>query len=156
MALNIGDTAPNFTLWSTDKKEVSLSDYDGQNVLVLFFPQAFTGGCVKEMCSVRDDIASYNNMNVPVLGISVDSVATLIHFKEHLKLNFTLLSDFNKQAMRYYDAMYEEFVLGMKGVAKRSAFVVDSSGIIQYAEVLDNAGKIPDFIKIKEVLSSLS
>ncbi len=156
MALSIGDKAPGFTLFNTDKKEVSLSDYEGKNVVILFFPLAFTGVCTKELCSMRDDIASYNNMNVEVLAISVDSLFTLEKFKADQNLNFPLLADFNREVCATYGAQYEDFVLGMKGVAKRSAFVVDKGGNIQYAEVLDNAGELPNFDAIKRTLSNLN
>lgn len=148
--------APDFTLPDTEKNMVSLSDFQGQNVLILFFPLAFTGVCTKELCATRDDIANYQNLNTQVLAISVDSPFSLGKFKEEQNLNFPLLSDFNRQAARAYGALYEEFVLGMQGVAKRSAFVVDKDGIIQYAEVLENAGELPDFEAIKAALAELS
>lgn len=152
MSLNIGDKAPNFTLFNTEKKEVSLSDFAGKKVLVLFFPLAFTGVCTTELCSVRDGIADYNEMDATVLAISVDSLFTLEKFKAEQSLNFNLLSDFNRETAKAYDALYEDFVLGMKHVAKRSAFVVDGDGVIQYAEVLESAGDLPDFDKIKAAL----
>lgn len=155
MHLKIGDKAPNFTLRNTEKKEISLNDYKGKNVLVLFFPLAFTGVCTQELCSVRDDISSYENLGVEVLGISVDSLFTLDRFKAEQNLNFDLLSDFNKEVCRAYGSMYDDFVLEMKGVAKRSAFVVDAEGTICYAEVLESAGDIPNFNQIKKTLESL-
>ena len=95
-SIQIGQPAPNFTLFNSDKQKVSLSDFAGQNVLLLFFPQAFTGTCTKELCSTRDNIALYNQADAQVLGISVDSVFTLAKYKEDQHLNFPLLSDFNK------------------------------------------------------------
>lgn len=92
MSISIGQAAPNFTLFDTDKKPVSLADFKGQNVVVLFFPLAFTGVCTAELCNIRDNIATYNNANATVLGISVDSLFTLGKFKEEQKLNFSLLS----------------------------------------------------------------
>ena len=136
MHLKIGDKAPNFTLRNTEKKEISLNDYNGKSVLVLFFPLAFTGVCTEELCSVRDDISSYDDLGVEVLAISVDSLFTLDRFKAEQGLNFELLSDFNKEVCRAYGSMYDDFVLEMKGVAKRSAFVIDKEGTICYAEVL--------------------
>jgi peroxiredoxin len=155
MSIQIGQLAPNFTLYDTDKKEVSLKDFEGKNLLILFFPQAFTGVCTTELCTIRDNLAVYNNLQSEVIAISVDSVFTLNRFKEDQKLNFSLLSDFNKEVSKSYGAIYDEFVLGMKGVSKRAAFVVDSKGVIQYAEVLESAGDLPDFESIKETLSSL-
>ncbi len=155
MALQVGDKAPAFTLFNTDKKPVSLSDYSGKNVVVLFFPLAFTGVCTKELCGVRDDIAHYENIGAEVVAISVDSLFTLEQFKIAQNYNFPLLSDFNKTTSTAYESIYEDFVLGMKGVSKRSAFVIDGEGIIRYAEVLDNAGNVPNFDAIKATLDSL-
>ena len=158
MSLQIGNKAPEFSLYASMNEKITLSDYLGkQNVLLLFFPQAFTGVCTKELCSVRDDIGNYNNSNATVLAISVDSVFTLAKFKEEQQLNFTLLSDFNKEASVAYESIYDSFTgMEMKGVSKRSAFIVDKAGIIQYAEVLESAGDIPDFTAINETLNRLS
>ena len=156
MSLKPGDKAPNFTLYSSDKEEVSLDSFQGKsNVVLLFFPQSFTGGCTKEMCSMRDDIASYQNLDAKVIAISVDSIATLNKFKSIEELNFLLLSDFNKEVSRAYDAIYEEWVFNMRGVSKRSAFVIDKQGVIRYAEVLDNPGELPNFEAVKSTLESL-
>lgn len=158
MSIQIGQKAPGFSLFSSDKTKISLSDYAGkQNVLILFFPQAFTGVCTKELCAVRDDIARYNQANAQVLGISVDSVFTLAKFKEEQQYNFPLLSDFNKETSESYGSIYASFTdMGMKGVSKRSAFVVDKQGVIQYAEVLESAGDVPNFAAINEVLARLA
>ena len=142
-------------MYDSEKKQVTLSALKGQPVLLLFFPLAFTSVCTSELCSVRDNIAWYNGLNTKVLGISVDSLQTLARFKEEQQLNFTLLSDFNKDVSRLYDSIYETFGYNMKGVSKRSAFVIDKAGIVQYAEVLENAGEVPDFIALQAVLASL-
>ncbi len=155
MSVSIGDKAPSFTLFSSDKQEVSLKDYEGQKVVLLFFPMAFTSVCTAELCSMRDNIADYEGADARVLAVSVDSPYTLAKFKVDQNLNFPLLSDFNKEVSRAYGALYEEFALGMRGVAKRSAFVIDREGVLRYAEVLDNAGKIPDFDAVKETLSRI-
>lgn len=147
--------APAFKLVNTDKKEVNLADAKGKNVILLFFPLAFTSVCTAELCGVRDNIALYNNANAVVYGISVDSPFTLGKFKEDQGLNFELLSDFNKEVSSAYGSIYHDFVLGMKGVSKRSAFVIDANGVVRYEEVLENAGEQPNFDKIKEVLASL-
>ncbi|MCO6493824.1 MAG: redoxin domain-containing protein [Phaeodactylibacter sp.] len=156
MSVNVGDKAPSFSLYSSDKKEVSLKDYEGKNVILLFFPMAFTSVCTEELCSMRDNIALYNGSNAEVLAVSVDSPFTLNKFKAEQQLNFPLLSDFNKEVSRAYGALYEEFVLGLRGVSKRSAFVIDKNGVVRYAEVLDNAGNLPDFEAVKETLSNLN
>jgi len=155
MTLKVGDKAPNFTLRDTEKAEIALGDYRGKNVLILFFPLAFTGVCTDELCSIRDEKLEYDALNVDVLAISVDSLFTLEKFKKDQNYNFPMLSDFNKDVARAYGTLYEDFVLGMKGVAKRSAFLIDQNGTIRYAEVLESAGDLPDFDKIKEALKTL-
>lgn len=155
MALKAGDKAPLFTLHASDTKEVSLSDYAGRNVIVLFFPLAFTGVCTEELCTMRDALADFNGMDTDVLAISVDSPFTLAKFKEAEQLNFPLLSDFNKDVSRQYGSLYDTFVFGMEGVSKRSAFVVDKEGVIRYAEVLESAGDLPNFAAVKETLAAL-
>ena len=154
-SIRIGQPAPEFTLFDSDKQKVSLSDYKGQNVLLLFFPQAFTGTCTKELCSTRDNIALYNEANARDFGISVDSVFTLAKYKEDQNLNFPLLSDFNKTTSAEYGSLYDSFVFDMKGVSKRSAFIVDKEGIIRYAEVLEKATDLPDFSAIQQILESI-
>lgn len=153
MTLKIGDVAPDFTLISTEKTPVSLSDYKGKKVVILFFPMAFTGVCTTELCSLRDDIATYSSLNAEILAISVDSPFTLGKFKEDQNLPFPLLSDFNKTASIAYGTIYEEFVLGLKGVSKRSAFVVNTDGTLAYAEVLESAGDLPNFDNVKAALA---
>jgi glutaredoxin-dependent peroxiredoxin len=155
MSINIGQKAPNFSLFSSAKTKITLSDYQDKNILLLFFPQAFTSVCTKELCAVRDDIGRYSNVNAVVFGISVDSVFTLDKFKTDQEYNFELLSDFNKEVSAAYDTIYTDWILDMKGVSKRSAFVIDKTGIIKYAEVLESAGDLPNFEAINTVLESL-
>ncbi len=156
MKIEVGLQAPDFTLYSSEKQSVSLTDYKGKTLVILFFPLAFTGVCTKELCNVRDNISAYNNTKSDVIAISVDSPQTLARFKEDQKLNFPLLSDFNKTASMAYDCIYETFSLDMKGVSKRSAFVVDGDGIIRYTEVLENAAEEPNYQAIEECLASLN
>ena len=156
MKIGIGDKAPEFTLFNSEKNKVSLADYKGKNVLLLFFPQAFTSVCTKELCGIRDNIALYNNMNAVVFGISVDSVFTLKKFKEDQGYNFDLLSDFNKEVSNAYDTIYQEWKLEMRGVSKRSAFLIDKEGVIRYAEVLENASDVPDIAAIEKTLADIS
>ncbi len=155
MKIEIGQPAPAFVLYDSEKKPVSLQDQQGKNTLLLFFPLAFTGTCTKELCSIRDNIALYNNANATVFGISVDAPPTLAKYKEEQGLNFSLLSDFNKEASTAYGTLYEQFWNWMNGVSKRSAFVIDKQGIIRYAEVLENAGDLPDFTAIHQILDGL-
>ena len=156
MALQTGQKAPAFTLVADDKQEVSLSDFAGQNVVLLFFPLAFTSVCTTELCTMRDDLQQYKDLNAQVLAVSVDSPFTLEAFKKQQNLPFPLLSDFNKATSRAYDALYEDFVLNMKGVSKRAAFVIDEKGKIRYAEVLENAGELPDLAAVKKSLAALN
>lgn len=156
MSLQLNQKAPDFTLHNTVKEEIKLSDQKGKNVILLFFPLAFTSTCTAELCSVRDNYAVYNGLNAFVYGISVDTLFTLGKFKDEQKLNFDLLSDFNKTASEAYGCLYPEFILGMKGVSKRSAFVIDKEGILRYAEVLEKAGDLPNFEAIKTCLESLN
>lgn len=155
MSISVGQSAPDFTLYNTEKNKVSLADFRNKNVVILFFPLAFTGVCTSELCSMRDNLALYNGMNAEVIGISVDSLFTLDRFKKENNLNFTLLSDFNKEAATAYGCLYDSFVFDMLGVAKRSAFVVDGHGTIQYAEVLESAGDLPNFEAIQACLKAL-
>lgn len=145
MAIQTGQQAPQFTLVSSDKKQVSLADFKGKKVVLHFFPMAFTGVCTTQLCTMRDSFGYYEGLNAQILGISVDSPFTLAKFKQENNYQFPLLSDFNKEVSAAYDAIYEEFVLGLKGVAKRAAFVIDEDQKVIYAEVLESAGDLPDF-----------
>lgn len=155
MALLPGDQAPEFTLIDTELKPLSLHELRGRKVLILFFPLAFTRVCTAELCEVRDHWDRYQALDAEVLGISVDSLFSLKKFKEEEQLNFTLLSDFNKTTAAAYGALYEDY-FGMKGVAKRSAFVINREGNISYAEVHDNDSVMPDFETIRQNLSELA
>jgi len=154
MTLKIGDSAPEFTLKNTDGNWIPFSTYRGKPVVVLFFPMAFSSVCTTELCTVRDSLARYNELNAEVVGISVDSFFTLKEFKTKQSLHFTLLSDFNKEAGSAFGVLYEDF-FGYKGVCKRSVFVVDGDGVIRHAEVLEEAGRLPDFDAIESTLLGL-
>ncbi len=153
MALQVGDKAPDFKLNSSELKEVSLSDFAGKKVVLHFFPLAFTGVCTTQLCTMRDNFGYYEGLNAQVLGVSVDSPFALAKFKEEQAYQFPLLSDFNKETAAAYGALYQDFVLGLKGVAKRSAFVIDEEGKVVYAEVLEDAGNLPDFAAINKVVA---
>lgn len=156
MSVQIGQDAPDFTLKNTDMQEVTLSSLHGQkNVVLLFVPFAFTGVCTTELCSVRDNLNQYARLNAEVLGISVDSPFAQKQWKEKENLNFTLLSDFNRQACQAYGAYYED-LRGLQGVAKRAAFVIDKGGKVRHAEIMDSPANVPDFEKIQAVLQSLA
>ena len=152
----IGEKAPHFALQNAEGKVIDLNDYIGKGpIVVLFFPLAFTGVCTTEMCTIRDNMKAMSESNATVFGVSVDSFFTLAQFKSMNNLNFDLLSDFNKKAIRAYD-VYNGDHFGMDGVAKRSAFVIDKDGVIQYAEVLDDAGHEPNYSSILEKIQELA
>ncbi|MGN8226521.1 redoxin domain-containing protein [Gracilimonas sp. BCB1] len=149
------ETAPDFTLKNTRNEDVSLSDFKGErNVVLLFFPLAFSGVCTKELCSTRDNLKIYNSLDAEVLAISIDSFFTLKAFKEAHNLNFSLLSDFNKEVSAKYDSLYDNY-FGMKGVSKRSVFVIDKEGRVAHREILEDSGKMPNLSKVQEVLADL-
>ncbi|GAB3927960.1 redoxin domain-containing protein [Mucilaginibacter myungsuensis] len=150
MSLQIGQQAPQFTLISDETKPVSLSNFKGKKVVLHFFPLAFTGVCTTQLCTMRDSFGYYDGLNAQVLAISVDSPFTLAKFKAEQNYQFPLLSDFNKEVSAAYGALYADFVLGLKGVSKRAAFVLDEEHNIVYAEVLENAKDLPDFQAIAE------
>ena len=155
MALTIGSKAPAFTLFNTEKKEVSLTDFAGKLLVINFFPAAFTGVCTAQMCSNRDELSYYNNIGATVVGVSVDMPFTLGVFKSQNNINFDLLSDFNKKMIRDYDMYLEDFTLGLKGVAKRGVTVVDGSGTVVYAEETANPGTQVNFAALKDALGKL-
>jgi peroxiredoxin len=149
------EKASDFSLPDTNNKPVTVSEFFGdQNVVLIFFPLAFSGVCTKELCSTRDNMKVYESLNAKVLAISVDSFFTLKAFKETNNLNFSLLSDFNKEVSKKYDTLYKDY-FGMKGVSKRSVFVIDKQGRIVYKEILEDSGNIPQFDKVQEVLAGL-
>jgi peroxiredoxin len=159
MALKVGDKAPDFTLKNHKFEDVSLSDYLGyKNVVLLFFPFANSSVCEKELCSARDDIDKYNDLDAQVLAVSVDSPYAQKLWTEKNQFNFPLLSDFNKEVSKKYDALFDVFAPGKldyRGVAKRAAFVIDKNGTLQYIEILENPGEEPDYQAIKDSLKNL-
>jgi peroxiredoxin len=153
--IQIGQPAPDFSLYDSDKQLITLSEQRGSNVLLLFFPFAFSSVCTSEMCSMRDHLKTYEELNAKTFGISVDSLYSLKKFKED-QLNFPLLSDFNKEVSKAFGCLYDTFSYGMKGVSKRSAFIINKDGIVQYAEVLENSAEQPDFEAIQVKLRGIA
>ena len=154
MALQVGSQAPDFALKSNKMADVKLSELRGNNVLLLFVPLAFTKVCTGELCSMRDGLKDYEGLNCKVFGVSTDSPFALNAWAEKEGYNFPLLSDFNKTVARDYQTLYDD-LMGFKGVCKRSAYVIDREGKVSYAEVLDNAGNVPNFDSIKACLKQL-
>jgi glutaredoxin-dependent peroxiredoxin len=152
MKIQPGQPAPQFTLVSSERKEVSLSDYQGRKVVLHFFPMAFTSVCTTQLCTMRDNFGYYEGLDAQILAVSVDSPFTLAKFKEENNYQFPLLSDFNKEVSQAYGAFYDVFVLGLKGVSKRAAFVIDEEQNVVYAQVLDVATDLPDFEAIAQAV----
>ncbi len=152
--MKTGERPENFALTNTEGEKVSLHDLiENQKVLLLFFPFAFSDVCTGEMCTMRDNMKMYNSLDANVVGISVDSFFSLRAFKKANNLNFILLSDFNKEVSRQFNCLYDDY-FGAKGVSKRSAFVINQEGIIEYSEILDDSDKLPDFKGIYQALKS--
>ena len=155
MALEVGQQAPDFTLKSNKMQDVKLSELRGNKVLLLFVPLAFTGVCTKELCGMRDSLKEYEGLDCKVFGLSTDSPFALDAWAKEQGYQFPLLSDYNRETARKYDAIYED-MMGFKGVCKRSAFVIDRQGVVRYAEVLADARNLPNFDAIKSCLKQLS
>lgn len=156
MALPVGATAPDFSLPAGPGPDrVTLSSFRGEeNVVLLFFPMAFSSVCTDEICQMSENYARWGGLDAQILGISVDSSFVVKKFREETGAPFPILSDFNKEAIHAFDVVYEDF-FGARGVGKRSAFVVDKQGVIRYAWVTEDAGVLPDFQAIKSVVESL-
>ncbi|MEM1042087.1 MAG: redoxin domain-containing protein [Bacteroidota bacterium] len=155
MAIQTGQHAPDFTLYTDKNEAYTLSeDNDGKSTVLLFFPGAFTSVCTEEMCTVNDDLARYRDLDAHVLGISTDSPFVLAEFKKHNSLDFPLLSDHNAQVSDQYGAKYDhDFTdMNLDRIAKRSAFVIDPDGVVRYAEITEHAGKQPNFGAIRQAL----
>ena len=155
MAAELGAKAPDFTLPNQDREAVTLSEAVKKGPVVLaFVPAAFSGTCTKELCTFRDSMADLNKVNAQVLGISVDTFFALKAWQDAQQLNFPLLSDFNKTAIRDY-GVFNEDMIGLKGIAKRAVFVIDRTGVVRHREVLDDARNEPDYRKVNEALNAL-
>ncbi|MDQ7815600.1 MAG: redoxin domain-containing protein [Melioribacteraceae bacterium] len=160
MSLKIGDVAPNFTLKNANNEAYTLSDFKGKkNVVMLFFPAVGSSVCEKELCSTRDGMKDYENLDAQVIAISVDGPFAQKLWTDRHQFNFPLVSDFNKEVSPAYGAFYDNWLpekFALKGVSKRAAFVIDKNGLVQYAEVLENAGNEPNYSAIQETLKKLS
>lgn len=156
MAVEIGKKAPDFKLYDTDRKERSLSEFAGKKVVLAFYPGAFTGVCTKELCSFRDSLSKFNNVNAQVIGISVDPPFSNKAFADTNKLTFPILSDFNREAVKSYDAYHENFI-GLNGytAAKRAVFVVDKDGVVQYKWVSDDPGVEPNYDEVFKAVEAI-
>ncbi len=156
MAVEIGKKAPDFKLYDTDRKERTLGDFTGKKVVLAFYPGAFTGVCTKELCSFRDSLSNFNNVNAQVVGISVDPPFSNKAFADQNKLAFPILSDFNREAVKAYDAYHENFI-GLNGytAAKRAVFVLDKDGVVRYKWVSDNPGVEPNYDEVFKAVEAI-
>jgi peroxiredoxin len=156
MAADVGSKAPDFTLVNQHRESTTLSRELGTgNVVLAFFPGAFSGTCTKEMCNFRDSMSRFTGVDARVLGISTDTFFTLKAWDDQLKLGFPLLSDYNKEVIHAYGVVNPDMV-GLKNIARRAVFVIDKGGTIQYREVLDDARNEPDYGKLNEALAKLA
>lgn len=156
MAIRVGDRAPDFSLPPAPGPDlVTLSSFRGEkHVVVLFFPLAFSSVCTDEMCRVAEEQPDWAGLDAQVIGVSVDSPFVVQRFAAETKAAFPIVSDFNKEAMQAFDVMYEEY-FGLRGVAKRSAFVIDREGIVRYVWVDEDSGVLPPFEEIRKALAGL-
>jgi glutaredoxin-dependent peroxiredoxin len=155
MPLDVGSTAPDFTLTNHDRQPVTLSQQRGRPVVLAFFPGAFSSVCTTELCTLRDAMSQLNRANAQVLGISVDTFFALKAFHDQQGLTFPLLSDFNKQVIRDY-GVFNEDMIGLKGIAKRAVFVLGKNGVVRYREVLEDARNEPNYQKVYDALAALA
>ena len=154
MSVDVGTKAPDFTLMDQDRQPVTLSSQKGRPVVLAFFPAAFSSVCTTELCTFRDQLAKLDYSTAQVYGISVDTFFALKAFHDAQKLTYPLLSDFNKEVIRQY-GVFNEDMIGLKGIAKRAVFVIDGQGIVRHREVLEDARNEPDYAKIVESFSKL-
>ncbi len=155
MSVDVGSKAPDFTLVNQDREAVTLSSQQGRPVVLAFFPAAFSSVCTKELCTFRDSLAALNRAKAQVYGISVDTFFTLKAFQAAQGLNFPLLSDFNKQVIQDY-GVFNEDMIGLKGIAKRAVFVLDKDGVVRHREVLDDARNEPDYQRALGAVAALA
>jgi peroxiredoxin len=151
MAADVGSQAPDFTLMNQDRQPVTLSAQQGGNVVLAFFPAAFSSVCTKELCTFRDSLSKLNAAKAQVYGISVDTFFTLKAFADQQGLTFPLLSDFNKEVIQQY-GVFNPDMIGLKGIAKRAVFVIDQDGVVKHKEVLEDARNEPNYDAVFKAL----
>ncbi len=156
MAVEVGQAAPNFTLFDTDRKPRELSEFKGKNAVLAFFPGAFTGVCTKEACTLRDQLDQYNTMNAQVIGISVDPPFSQKVWMDQNNVTFPFLSDYNRQVVNQYGVTLPGLA-GLEGyvAAQRSVFVLDKDGIVRYKWVSDTPANEPDYDEVRQAVAQL-
>ena len=156
MAITVGQAAPEFTLHETPQQQRSLSDYRGKNVVIAFFPGAFTGVCTTEMCALRDRIDQFSSMNAEVIGITVDPPFAQAAWKAANNVEYTFLSDYNREVVNAYDVALPGLA-GMQGyvAAKRAVTIVDGEGVVRYHWVSESPGVEPDYEEVRAAVAAL-
>lgn len=157
MAVEVGQSAPDFTLYDTDRNQRSLGEFKGKNVVLAFFPGAFTGVCTTEACTLRDSIDQFNSMNAQVIGITVDPPFAQKAWTDQNNVNYPFLSDFNREVVNQYGLAFQNLA-GMEGyvAANRAVLVLDKEGVVRYKWVAPNPGTEPDYDEVKNAVSGLS
>jgi glutaredoxin-dependent peroxiredoxin len=155
MALSVGAAAPDFKLFDTERKERSLGEFRGKQVVLAFYPGAYTGVCTKELCTFRDSLTNFNALNAQVVGISVDGPFANKAFADQNQLTFPILCDYTREVTKKYGGLHEDFA-GLKGysAAKRAVYVLDRNGVVIYAWVSENPGVEPPYEEVKKALGS--
>lgn len=156
MAINVGNKAPDFSLFDTERKEKTLKEFAGKPVILAFYPGAFTGVCQKELCHFRDSMAQLNKFHAQVIGISVDSPFANAAFASQNDVSYPILCDYTRSASKAYGGVHEDFA-GLKGysASKRAVYVLDASGVVRYAWVTENPGNEPPYAEIEVALGAL-
>ena len=155
MSVDVGSKAPDFTLTNQERQPITLSELKGSPVVLAFFPAAFSSVCQQEMCTFRDSMSELGAAKAKVFGISTDTFFALKAFQDQQHLNFSLLSDYNKQVIRDY-GVFNEDMIGLKGIAKRAVFVIDKDGVVRYREVLEDARNEPNYQQVLSSVAALS
>ena len=157
MAITVGQQAPQFTLYDTDKNQVSLSDFKGENVVLSFFPGAFTGVCNTMACTLDDRSKDFSSLNAKVLAISVDSIFSQQVWKQQNNMSYTVLNDYNKEIIKSYDVIWENLAaLEGYNTANRAVFIINAQGEVSYAWIAPNPGVEPDYDEIVATLGTLN
>jgi glutaredoxin-dependent peroxiredoxin len=158
MAIKIGSKAPDFALKSKTASglvDVKLSDHLGKkNIVLLFFPAAFTSVCTKEMCDLSAGLNAYKELGAEVIGISVDNAFAQEAWAQREKIGIPLASDLNKEVTKKYDVLFP-MLAGIGDTAARAAFVIDKNGVVQYSEQTPTPKDLPNFEAVKATLAKL-
>ena len=157
MTVNVGDAAPDFTLVSSaDMGSVSLSDFSGEPVVLVFFPAAFSGVCKTELCTFRDSLSTFEAVNARVIGISIDPPMSQKEFTDQNNIPFLVLSDLHGKAIHDYGVEFENFAK-VEGytVARRSVFVIGKDGKVTYRWLADAPGNEPPYEEVKSAVAAL-